>query len=138
MDNWLIKYIEVLENLNPENTDKLLGVLAPSVNFKDPFNNTYTRAEFISIMQDMFNKLSLVRFEVHQSIQEQDVAFIHWTFHGASKVTGDFSFEGTSVLKVDEVGKVIQHHDYWDGSALMQKVPLLGRVIYWLRHKLAH
>jgi hypothetical protein len=136
--HWLKEYVGILENLNADNLDSLESVLAQSVYFKDPFNEVKTRAAFISIMQDMFSRLSKVRFVVHQMIEKDNDAFLQWTFYGNSSITGPFDFQGTSVLKVDEHKKIILHHDYWDGSVLMQKIPFIGRVISGLRSKMGH
>lgn len=138
MSQWLREYVEVLENLNANNLDSLENTLAPVVSFKDPFNDIGTREAFIAIMEDMFTRLSNVKFVVHQTIEKENDAFLQWTFYGDSSITGSFDFKGTSVLKVDENKKVILHHDYWDGSIVIQKVPFIGRVISVLRAKLGH
>ncbi|MEH6445518.1 MAG: nuclear transport factor 2 family protein [Oceanospirillaceae bacterium] len=138
MNSWLDEYVDILENLNAHNIDTLLHVTAKSINFRDPFNETYTQSDFVLIMQDMFLKLPTVRFEVHTKIQQEHEAFIHWSFYGNSRMTGEFSFEGTSFIKADANGKVMLHHDFWDGSAIMQKILLLGSIIRRVRSKLAH
>jgi hypothetical protein len=138
MNKWLDEYVEVLENLNAHNIENLLHVTEKNINFRDPFNETNTQSDFVLIMEDMFVKLPSVRFKVHKAIQQEQEAFIHWTFYGSSRVTGEFSFEGTSLIKADDEGKVVLHHDFWDGSALMQKIPLLGSIIRKVRSKLAH
>lgn len=135
---WLHRYVEVLENLNADNLATLERVLSETITFKDPFNKTDSRAAFIAIMEDMFKRLNHVQFVVHLAVENDTDAFLQWTFYGDSSITGPFSFQGTSVLKVDQHAKVSVHHDYWDGSELMQKVPLIGRVIRVLRSKLGH
>lgn len=138
MDNWLADYVEVLENLNSENLGSLCNITTGAFSFRDPFNHTHTQADFIAIMQDMFKRLSLVRFQVHRSVQQDQHAFIYWTFYGNSRFTGEFSFEGVSRIEANDVGKVMLHHDFWDASELMEKVPLLGAVIRKVRKKLSH
>ena len=138
MDTWSSKYVQVLENLSAKNLQSLGDVTAHSVCFVDPFNDTRTQLAFISIMQDMFTQLSSVKFVVHTAVQQDDTAFIYWTFHADSRFTGPFDFQGTSLLKANEEGKVVLHHDFWDGSILMQKVPVLGSIIKRLRIKLGH
>ena len=138
MDNWLADYVEVLENLSSENLNSLSNITTEAFSFKDPFNHTHTQADFIAIMEDMFQRLSLVRFQVHRSVQQGQHAFIYWTFYGNSRFTGEFSFEGVSRIEADDSGKITLHHDFWDGSELMEKVPLLGAVIRKVRKKLTH
>ncbi|SFG20275.1 nuclear transport factor 2 family protein [Neptunomonas qingdaonensis] len=138
MDNWLADYVEVLENLSSDNLDSLRSITSQAFSFRDPFNHTHTQADFVAIMQDMFQRLSTVRFQVHRSVQHNHDAFIYWTFYGHSRFTGAFSFEGVSRIEASDSGKVILHHDFWDGSELMEKVPLLGAVIRKVRRKLSH
>jgi hypothetical protein len=138
MDNWLADYVAVLENLSSENLNSLCNITAEGFSFKDPFNHTHTQADFIAIMEDMFQRLSLVRFQVHSSVQQGQHAFIYWTFYGDSSFTAEFSFEGVSRIEANDSGKVMLHHDFWDGSELMEKLPLLGAVIRKLRKKLSH
>lgn len=138
MDNWLQNYINVLEKLDRNNLPSLETVTVTSFEFRDPFNHTYSQEAFIAIMADMFEKLPSVRFTVHQSVQNDLSGFIRWTFTGNSKITGDFSFEGTSRIEADEDGFIRLHHDFWDASELMQKLPVLGFVIGKLRTKFSH
>ena len=138
MDNWLADYVEVLENLSSDNLDSLCRITSEAFSFRDPFNHTHTQADFVAIMQDMFERLPLVRFQVHRSVQQNNEAFIYWTFYGNSRFTGEFSFEGVSRIEASDTGKVMLHHDFWDASELMEKIPLLGVIIRKVRRKLSH
>jgi len=138
MDNWLENYINVLEKLDRNNLQSLETVTADTLEFRDPFNHTHSQQAFLAIMADMFEKLPTVRFTIHQSMQDDLSAFIRWTFTANSKMTGEFSVEGTSRLEADSQGLITLHHDYWDASELMQRLPVLGCVIGKLRRKLSH
>ena len=138
MTSWLVKYIDVLENLKADNLETLRQVTADSIHFKDPFNDTQSQRDFVLIMEDMFQKLPFVRFNIHRSVEMDKEAFIHWTFTANSKLTGEFSFEGVSLLKVDHAGKVRVHHDFWDGCEVMRKIPVLGSIIRIVSSKLSH
>ncbi len=138
MDNWLENYINVLEKLDRNNLQSLERVTADTLEFRDPFNHTHTQKAFVAIMADMFEKLPSVRFTIHQSMRDGHSAFIRWTFTANSKMTGEFSVEGTSRLEVNSEGLIRLHHDFWDASELMQRLPVLGYVIGKLRRKLSH
>ena len=134
----LNRYIEVLQQLQAHNLNSLTELLAADVVFKDPFNLSDTREQFIAIMADMFGKLSEVRFTVHEHMQEGERAYIFWTYYGASKLLGEFEFEGVSKLKFNAQGLVTEHYDLWDGSQLMQQLPLVGLPVRFLRGKFKH
>lgn len=138
MDNWLSEYAQQLSNLTPDNLDLLYPLLAENLEFRDPFNHTFTRDSFIAILEDMYQKLDQVNFDVHAQLQNGNEGVLYWTFSATSKMTGRFEFVGSSRVVLGKEGKIELHHDYWDGSELMQRLPLLGRVIRKLRQKMSH
>lgn len=140
MDNWLSRYAQQLSNLTADNLPGLRQYLADSVDFRDPFNHTYTQNEFIHILEDMYQKLDRVSFQVHSCLLSGDEkeGVMYWTFTASSGLTGKVEFEGASRVVQDGEGRVMLHHDYWDASELMQQIPLIGAVIKKLRRKMSH
>jgi hypothetical protein len=142
MDNWLSRYAQQLSNLTADNLPELRQYLADSVEFRDPFNHTYTQNEFIHILEDMYQKLDQVSFQVHSCLLAGDdnekEGVMYWTFTASSGLTGKVEFEGASRVVQDGDGRVMLHHDFWDASELMQKIPLIGAVIKKLRRKMSH
>jgi hypothetical protein len=138
MDKWLQRYVDVLESLNKENLSSLDSVLAEQIDFRDPFNHTYIRSDFLALLDDMYTKLGPVNFDIHQANSEGPNGMIYWTFSASNSPFGEISFNGMSRLLTNEQGIVILHHDFWDGSELMERVPLAGAVVRFLRSKLRH
>lgn len=138
MDNWLEQYGQVLENLNADNLTELEACLTEGVEFRDPFNHSHCRDDFISIMRDMFEKLDNVSFVVHQTLDREQHGYLYWTFTASSRTTGNLSVEGTSRVEIDDAGLICLHHDFWDASELLQGLPVLGRIIAMIRRKLSH
>lgn len=134
---WLQHYASALENLSPDRLNDLEQYLADDLQFSDPFNHLHTRDAFIALMDDMYARLDEVGFKVHSVIEQQQQGYLYWTYSASSSVTGRFSIQGVSRVEVNEAGKIRLHEDYWDGSRLMQTLPLLGRVVAWVRRKLA-
>lgn len=138
MDNWLSDYGQRLADLTAENLPSLAPVLAEDLEFRDPFNHTYRKEQFIAIMADMFSRLDQVKFEVHNLIVQGNEGTLYWNFSASSRITGHFSFEGCSRIVRDNNGLICLHRDYWDGSELMQQLPVLGAVIGKVRSKMSH
>lgn len=138
MDNWLSEYAQHLSQLNSNNLSAFRHCLADRVEFRDPFNHTFSQDDFIRILEDMYIKLDHVSFNVHGQVQEGNEGVLFWTFSASSKITGSFEIEGNSRVSCDKDGKVMLHHDYWDASELMQQLPLLGMVIGKVRKKMSH
>ena len=133
----IVRYASVLQQLSPDSLNCLAVCLADDVRFIDPFNDLYGRDNFIAVMAEMYEKLDDVRFEVLEQQASGRSGYLFWRFHCQSRLTGKFSTEGCSRIKFDEQGLVELHHDLWDASALMQKFPVLGRVIRTIRNKAA-
>jgi hypothetical protein len=44
---------------------------------------------------------------------------------------------GGTLIKIDKFEKIIFHRDYFDaGAMLYEQIPLLGRVIKWVKQKI--
>ena len=70
-----------------------------------------------------------LRCKAHEAAQAGDVIFVHWTMElrlGPSPLT---VFEGTTRLRLDGEGRVIEHRDFFDlwGDSL-DAVPGVGAV----------
>lgn len=134
---WLQHYAAALENLSPDRLNDLEQYLADDLQFSDPFNCLHSKKSFIVLMEDMYARLDNVEFDVHSILEHERQGYLHWTYSASSSVTGRFSIQGVSRVEVNEAGQITLHEDYWDGSQLMQTLPLLGRVVAWVRRKLA-
>lgn len=133
----LARYAKALSELTPDTVNALAGLLSENAVFSDPFNRVTGRAVFLRIFEDMYGRLEDVSFEVHQLAETEQGGFIYWTFRGDSKLTGLLRIEGISRVVLDSEGRVTLHADYWDASVLLERLPLLGRVIRRIRRKLA-
>ncbi|MCW8887222.1 MAG: nuclear transport factor 2 family protein [Motiliproteus sp.] len=133
VDLQLQDYVLLLEGLTPENLERLREFTDESVEFIDPFNRVRGQKEMIGVFIDMFDRLQNIRFRVndwqYQRLNHGYNAYLHWNFEAYSKLTGRFDVEGCSRLVITPQGKVIRHHDFWDASLLLEKVPLLGQIL---------
>ncbi len=74
----------------------------------------------------------------------QDVAenggnyYFRWVMTLVLKRDRDNPFQavGMSHVRFDDTGKIIFHQDYWDTGIIYEKVPLLGRIITWIRNRI--
>lgn len=133
----LTDYIHLLERLDRSNLEQLRAVLSKDVLFSDPFNQVNGADAYLALLGEMFERLNSVSFTVHDSQQQDAVAYLYWTFSGRSGVTGWLNFQGSSRLTFDVYGKIDRHQDFWDSADLYEKVPLLGALFRWLRRRVA-
>jgi steroid delta-isomerase len=135
---YLHHYAIALTQLKPENVSTLGELVADDIRFSDPFNNLQGKASFIGVMDEMFEQLEDVRFDLLESQLEGHIGYLYWRFNATSSLTGGFSTEGCSRICFNEQWLVSSHQDFWDASLLMQQFPLLGRVIKGVRKKASY
>lgn len=138
MPEFLAEYAKVLSSLTADNLHTLEPLLADEVEFRDPFNHSFGRKAFIDLLRDMFERLDDVSFQVDAVAVEGDVGMLHWTFTANSSLTGKICFQGMSRVCIDGNTQVISHYDYWDGSLVLELVPVLGKLISWLKRRFRH
>jgi steroid delta-isomerase len=127
-------YMELLEALKPEQIDRLIGLCSDDVRFKDPFHDVTGKAAYTHVLQDMCKKLEWFRFDVSHRALDGNTWLFAWVFSAKAKVVGDFSFDGMSLVQLNDADQVTLHIDYWDGAeGLLQRLPVLGSGIKALR-----
>ncbi|NNF79217.1 MAG: nuclear transport factor 2 family protein [Rhizobiales bacterium] len=120
-------YGQVLEKAGPESLDALLALCAAEVEFRDPFNHTFTKADFHRVLTHMFRTVDELEFEIHDIIGENKLWVLKWTFSGKLRPIGRVRIEGLSEVALNDQGLVTRHIDYWDSWAeVFCKFPLIG------------
>ena len=128
-------YAERLQQLSADNLEPMLELLADNVEFRDPFNHTHSRDQYRDVMVDMFASLDNVQFDVTQIDATPQGGYLTWVFSGYSAITKQIRAEGVSQIRVHADGKIDRHIDYWDGSEIMQGVPLLGWIVRTVKRR---
>ena len=123
-------YCAALEALTPETLDGFLATCRDDIEFRDPFNHTYTRAHFRLALEDMFKHIEGLNFEILDKWGAGDSWVIKWRFTGSAKLVGRLDIVALSEVAFDADGLVQRHIDHWDGSGeFVQKIPVLGAMV---------
>jgi len=110
---------------------------ASDAHFKDPFNDVQDIAAITRIFAHMFSATEQPRFIIGERLVDGQQAFVTWTFTFSLKGR-DYAIAGGSHLRFDAHGLVVLHRDYWDAAEeLLQKLPLIGAPVRWLRRQFA-
>ena len=124
-------------SLTPESLSQIESFYANGAYFKDPFNEVTGIAAIKHIFAHMFTATEDPRFVIGERLLDGDQAFVTWTFSFALKGK-PYVVVGGSHLRFDAQGRVVLHRDYWDAAEeLLQKLPLIGAPVRWLRRQLA-
>ncbi len=119
--------------LTPETVAQAGDFYAADAQFRDPFNDVRGIAAIEAIFRHMFVHTEQPRFIIGERMAQGDQAFVTWLFvfslHGVP-----YQIDGSSHLRFNQAGLVVMHRDYWDAAEeLLQKLPLVGAPIRWLR-----
>ena len=131
--------VQTFEALSPERVGQLDAIYAPDARFKDPFNDVQGLPEIQRIFSHMYVSLENPGFVVTQRIVDGSQCFLTWEFRFGFRrfKTGQPQcILGASHLVLDEAGRITVHRDYWDAAEeLYEKLPLVGRLMRWLKRR---
>lgn len=126
------------ERMSPADLDRLDAVYGPDARFKDPFNEVQGIAAIERVYAHMYATLDEPRFVIRQAVQQADQCFLTWDFHFRMRrfLRGTQTVRGASHLRLDALGRIADHRDYWDAAEeFYAKLPLIGRLMQWLRRQ---
>lgn len=121
--------------LKPETIPDLIALYHDQATFQDPFNRVRGHAAIARIFEHMFETVDSPKFDIIDCQQQDQTAWLSWVFR--LQFRGDLlAIEGVSRLDFASDGRVMNHRDYWDASELYERLPLLGKILGYLRSRL--
>lgn len=133
------RVIEFFEHLQPSDLERLVSVYTEDARFRDPFNRVQGLPAIRRIFEHMFATLEQPRFVILDVVVQDAQCFLTWNFRFGMKRLGrgEQCIHGGSHLRFAHDGRVLQHRDYWDAAEeLYEKLPLVGRLMRWLKRRL--
>jgi hypothetical protein len=137
-DPRVARIVTLFEQFTPSNITQLGEYYAADARFKDPFNEVRGLAPIQAVYAHMFQALDAPRFVVHDVIVQGDQCFLSWHFLFRFKryTREPQTVRGSSHLRLDAIGLITDHRDYWDAAEeLYEKLPLLGGLMRWLKRR---
>ena len=133
------RVVDVFEQLTPESVQQLGAIYSPNVWFKDPFNEVRGLPQVQGVFSHMFVALDRPRFVVTDVVAAGGQCFLTWRFEFHLKRFDRATLQtirGASHLKFTADGLIDFHRDYWDAAEeLYEKLPVLGRLMRWLKRR---
>ena len=130
---------EAYLSIGSENVADLESLYTPDIHFEDPSHAVQGKRSLMRYLHKQFSNLSKCSFKFHSSIASETDIFLTWTmFLNHQKLRGGDTIrvEGSSYLRTRN-GKIYYHRDYFDmGAMFYEHLPLLGRIIQRLKHRL--
>ena len=131
--------VEFFETLAPSSLDRLGALYAADAYFKDPFNEVRGLDAIGQVFRHMYASLEQPRFVVTGCLVDGRECFLTWDFHFQFKRFDTAALQtvrGGSHLTFNAAGLLDFHRDYWDAAEeLYEKLPLVGRLMRWLKQR---
>lgn len=130
--------VALFQTLSRADLDRLADAYTPTARFKDPFNEVQGRQAIRRVFEHMFEALDEPRFVVTDAVVQGRQCFLTWDFHFRMKRFSRQAqvIRGGSHLVLADDGRIEAHRDYWDAAEeLYEKLPILGSLMRWLRHR---
>ena len=129
------------KQLDQSSLADLPNLYSQDIRFIDPV----TQHEGMAALTDYFKRLlqgcESCNFEIHSKEASNGRGFVEWTMsltHPKLKRGATVLVQGVSVINYSG-NKIVLQRDYYDmGEMIYENIPLLGRLIMWLRTRLAH
>ncbi|KPQ18810.1 MULTISPECIES: nuclear transport factor 2 family protein [unclassified Halomonas] len=139
-DKALENFCAFFNKLDNTCTEKLYEVYTEDIVFSDPLHRIEGQRALQRYFAAMYENVEHCQFVYHTRQRQGSQAFVTWTMTFAhSRLAGGRPIEvdGCSALTFADDGRVSLHRDYFDaGAMLYEHLPLMGRVIRWLKQRL--
>ena len=137
-------FIRTAETLTAESVESLGQFYSEHCEFTDPFQTVRGRDAVIRVYRDMFAHLHQPQFRdvrvlgAPKAVGRGQELVLAWGFcFSLRQGKPRQNIPGCSLLQIDENLQIVRHFDYWDASALMQALPIVGPVVGFVRRKIA-
>jgi len=118
----------------------LNAVYGDDIQFEDCFHNIKGIESLFEYFDNLYENVNYIHFDFENHWVDEDSGMLTWTMsYQHPKLNGGhlISVKGASQLDFKQ-GKVVRHRDYFDGGALLyEHIPLLKRIIFFLKNRLA-
>jgi hypothetical protein len=136
----LYNFKKIYKQLDVDNIVLIEEIYSADISFQDPFHRVNGLIRLKSYFQDLYQDVETIDFDFGESVSDETSHFVTWTMSlKHPKLNGNklFKVDGSSWLKTNSDGLICFHRDYFDaGEMLYEKIPLLGRIILWLKGRM--
>lgn len=139
MSEFLRGFARRFAQLNKDNLRKLDELYSEDIHFTDPLHEVQGLTNLRAYFRELYANVNELRFDFHGFDQICDgEGYLRWvmSYRHPRLASGQLiRVSGCSHLLWRD--KVYRHRDYFDAGALLyEHLPILGRVIAWLKRRL--
>jgi hypothetical protein len=120
--------------------ERLTEVYSDDIIFEDCFHHIEGIDSLFEYFDNLYENVRYIHFDFENHWISDESAMLTWTMsYQHPKLNGGetIAVKGASQLNFKQ-GKVVRHRDYFDGGALLyEHIPILKRIILFLKNRLA-
>ncbi|MFZ5959500.1 nuclear transport factor 2 family protein [Pseudomonas sp. QL9] len=140
MSPFLQRFAQDFAALDRHNLDRLEQLYSPDIEFRDPLHRIHGLPALRGYFEQLYSSATTPHFTFHSFDESgEGQGYLRWTLqfsHPQLRGGRPIRVDGCTYLRWSD--RVYLHHDYFDSGALLyEHLPLLGRVIAWLKRRLA-
>jgi len=137
---WLKNFVDIYQTLSVDNLDLLATIYHQDVSFIDPMHHVEGFEQLTKYFAGLYQNLTTCKFMIEEVIVQDSHATLFWTMnyqHTKLNKGKSITVNGCSHIRGKD-DKVYYHRDYLDlGAMLYEQLPLIGRIICWIKQKAA-
>lgn len=134
------KFLDLYQKLNANNLESLREVYRADIHFIDPAHQIQGLEELTTYFHQLYRGVKYIEFHFSTPLIAGNSGTVRWEMIFSHKKLAQgkrLSVEGISHVEFDREGKVYFHRDYFDlGAMLYENIPLLGRLVVFLKERL--
>jgi hypothetical protein len=140
MSDFLRQFAGVFAELHKGNLERLGELYSVDVLFCDPLHQVRGLGELQRYFAELYANVSELRFDFHGFDQVREgEGYLRWSLsYRHPRLAGGRLIQVDGCSHLQWHNKVYRHRDYFDaGSLLYEQLPVLGKLIGWLKGRLA-
>ena len=115
----------------------LRELYAPDAFFADGFKHVRGLDAMEAYFLRSIESVHSCGFEIVDVVDSEGDYYFRWVMHLVLKKDLENVIEtvGMSHVRFNNHGQIVFHQDYWDTSLIYEQIPVLGRVIRWIKSR---
>lgn len=134
------RFLDVYRHLNSDNLNRLEDIYTQEIRFVDPAHEILGLDALTNYFKNLYRNIDPPEFRFGHYLRSDTDGYVQWEMdfsHCRLKGGRTIIVPGTSYLRFDTSDKVLLHRDYFDlGAMLYEQLPLLGRIITFIKRRL--
>ena len=139
MSEFLRSFAQRFAQLNKDNLRTLDELYSEDIHFTDPLHEVQGLTQLRGYFSELYATVNELRFDFHGFDQiGEGEGYLRWVMsYRHPRLSGGQLIRVAGCSHLLWRDKVYRHRDYFDAGALLyEHLPVLGRVIAWLKRRL--